>query len=159
MTRRPPAPLPDPSAMPDPDLAAALARLHARAFRFPRPWSTEEFAALLEDPSCVLALHPGEQAFALFRLAGPEAELLTIATDPDHRRKGLARSALGTGLELAVRRGAQECFLEVAADNSAAISLYEGFGFRVAGRRPGYYTAPDGARTDAILMALALQMF
>ncbi len=36
----------------------ALARLHARAFTYPRPWSAAEFAAVLQGPGVVLLTQP-----------------------------------------------------------------------------------------------------
>ncbi|HEV7825838.1 MAG TPA: ribosomal protein S18-alanine N-acetyltransferase [Mycobacteriales bacterium] len=68
------------------------------------------------------------------------------------------RSAHGTGLGArlldallaeAVRRGASQIALEVAADNVTAQRLYERRGFRVTGVRRGYYQ-PSG--TDALVM-------
>ena len=49
----------------------------------------------------------------------------------------------------AQRSGAEAMFLEVAADNAAALALYRGAGFTQAGLRRGYY-APAG--TDAFVL-------
>jgi ribosomal-protein-alanine N-acetyltransferase len=46
-------------------------------------------------------------------------------------------------------------FLEVAADNLAAIALYQATGFIKVGVRKGYYPHPDGAK-DALVMRRAL---
>lgn len=51
-------------------------------------------------------------------------------------------------LDEARRRGCREVFLEVRAENTAAIRLYERTGFEVAGGRRGYY----GRGADAIVM-------
>lgn len=68
-----------------------MAATHAAAFTQSRPWTTGEFAELLSSP---LSLVVGdERCFALFRVIADEAELLTIATHPDHQRQGLARPA------------------------------------------------------------------
>jgi ribosomal protein S18 acetylase RimI-like enzyme len=57
-------------------------------------------------------------------------EISTVCTDPDFRGEGLA-----TRLTLAVAHGirarAETPFLHTAADNTAAIRLYESLGFRV----------------------------
>jgi [ribosomal protein S18]-alanine N-acetyltransferase len=42
-------------------------------------------------------------------------------------------------------------FLEVAADSSGAIALYEGAGFARVGARPGYYARGNNA-VDALVM-------
>ena len=48
---------------------------------------------------------------------------------------------------------ARKLFLEVAADNPAAIRLYTGFGFARISERQGYYARPDGQPATAIVMA------
>ncbi|RBI87192.1 ribosomal-protein-alanine acetyltransferase [Rhodosalinus halophilus] len=130
-----------------------LAALHARAFA--RGWTAEEFARLLESPH-VFALGDG-RAFALGRVAAEEAELLTLATDPLHRRQGLARARLAAFEAEARARGATTAFLEVAADNGAARALYEASGWAEAGRRPRYYPRSDGPAADALIMRRALR--
>ena len=81
----------------------ALAALHARAFAggVPRPWSAAEFAALVGEAATLIAARDG--GFALGRVAGPEAELLTLAVDPDARRRGIG-SALVAAFEAAAAR-------------------------------------------------------
>jgi len=132
----------------------ALARLHADCFTTPRPWSAGEFAALTATPDCDLITLPG--GFALIRTVAGEAELLTIAVDPARRREGIGRRLLARALIRAHARGAETCFLEVAADNAAATGLYRSAGFTQTGRRPGYYRLQDGQRTDAAIMARSL---
>ena len=128
----------------------ALAALHARAFTdAPRPWSAAEFAALLAAASTLLVAR-GE-GFALGRVAGPEAELLTLAVDPGARRRGLGRALVGAFEATAAARGAEEVLLEVAVTNArgagalrrprlcrgrAAAGLLPA-GRGAAGRRPG----------------------
>lgn len=134
--------------------AAALAALHATCFTTPRPWTEAEFAGFLTDPLCDLVEEPG--GFALIRSIAGETELLTIAVAPEDRRRGLGRAILNRAMECARARGADRIFLEVAADNGAAVRLYDTAGFVRIGRRPAYYRRPDGARVDALIMALTL---
>lgn len=96
-----------------------------------------EFAGLLESP---LVFAVGDaRAFALGRVIADEAELLTLACDPAHRRKGLGRARLA-GFEAEARaRGAVTAFLEVAADNLPAHALYEAADYAEVARRAGYY--------------------
>lgn len=138
----------------DTDLAAALARLHACAFTTPPPWSAAAFAALLGDPAVILQRR--RDSFALWRLAGGEAELLTLAVAPPARRQGRASALLATG-EAALRRaGAARIALEVGAGNAAARALYARAGYGLAGRRRGYYRAPDGTADDALILTKTL---
>lgn len=132
----------------------ALATLHGAAFQSPRPWTEAEFADLLQSPHVFVVGEP--RAFALGRVIADEVELLTIATDPAHRRHGLGAAQLAAFHTRAAQRGAVRAFLEVAADNSAAIALYLSAGYAQDGHRPGYYRLPGGERVDALLMSRAL---
>ncbi|TDK42431.1 GNAT family N-acetyltransferase [Antarcticimicrobium luteum] len=131
-----------------------MAMTHAAAFRQSRPWRADEFAALLSLPG-TFAL--GDSAcFALVRVIADEAELLTIATHPDHRRQGRARTCMAAWMAEAARRGAAQAFLEVAHDNAAALALYEAMGFHRSGLRRGYYPRPGAVAADAVLMSCRL---
>ena len=127
-----------------------LERLHSRAFPDLRGWSADEFRALIDDPSTIFIALP--QAFILGRVAVDEAEVLTISTDPDHRRKGKAARLLARFEEVALGRGAGLIFLEVASDNLAALQLYDIHGFAEVGRRPGYYMSQIGTASDALIL-------
>lgn len=128
-----------------------MAAVHTRAFKEQgRPWSAQEFASLLDSPYvfCV-----GDTfAFALGRAIAGEAELLTLATDPLQLRQGLGRKALQLFEAEARLRGAESCFLEVAADNFAALALYYSGGFQEIARRNAYYEKPSGNRVDALIL-------
>lgn len=131
--------------------APLLALVHATAFE--RPWSIETFEAFLAEPgTCALI---DDDGFILWRAVGGEAEILTLAVAPAARRRGLARCLVAQMLDLAARSGAQSMFLEVSDQNTAAMALYTGAGFEVAGRRAGYYETSAG-RQDALIMRLAL---
>lgn len=135
--------------------ADEMARLHAGAFTDQaRAWSVCEFAALCDSPH---VFQVGDaRCFGLGRSVADEAELLTLATDPAHRRKGLARQCLAAFEKVAQHRGAAACLLEVAADNQAALGLYREAGYAEAGRRPGYYRTAQGIRIDALLLRKTL---
>lgn len=124
----------------------ALADLHGRCFTLPRPWSATEIAALLADPTVFLC-HTERRGFLLGRVVLDEAEILTLAVDPAHRRAGLGATLLRDFHDQAIRRGALQSFLEVAADNVAALALYQGAGYTAQGRRPRYYSAPGWPRS------------
>jgi len=129
----------------------AFAATHARAFDGQgRGWSAAEFAALLDSPH-VFAVGRA-RAFALGRAIADEAELLTLATDPAHRRQGLARAALAAFEAEARARGVVRGFLEVACDNAAARALYAAAKWREYARRPGYYPRMGGSAADALIL-------
>ena len=133
--------------------AQDLARLHRAAFIRQRSWSAQEFDSLLAHPSTVL-IRAGD-GFGLIRIIAPEAELLTLAVAPSAQGQGLGKRLLDSLLTAAATFGASEMFLEVAADNAPALSLYRSTGFTRSGHRAGYFRYPDGGRADAILMRRA----
>lgn len=129
-----------------------LADLHAAAFKVERPWRADEFESLLANPHCHLTT--AAHGFALWRAVADEAELLTIATHPAHRRTGIATTLMHDWMH-AASTIACTAFLEVAADNVGAIALYDRCGFEEVARRPDYYQRPD-TRADAIVMRASL---
>ena len=136
--------------------AEALARTHALAFD--TPWEAKDIARMMtESGGFALAAGATEQpaGFILCRAVAGEAEILTLAVDPALRRRGLA-AALVEAAAMLAGRGASDLFLEVAADNEAAIALYQRTGFVLAGRRPGYYARREGPAVDALVMRRAL---
>jgi ribosomal-protein-alanine N-acetyltransferase len=90
--------------------------------------------------------------FVLSMLTEREGEILTLAVDPEHRRRGHGAQLLSAALADMAMTGIKRVVLEVAEDNAAARALYETHGFAVAGRRPRYYARRDDARMDAIVM-------
>jgi ribosomal-protein-alanine N-acetyltransferase len=134
----------------------ALATVHAAAFD--SPWPPEAFADLLASPG-VFALAVIDKApvgLILMRAIAGEAEVLTLAVSPAHRRRGAGAALLQAGLDLAAAAGAETAFLEVASDNAAAVALYVSAGFAPVGRRAGYYDRPSGPAVDALVLRRAL---
>lgn len=128
-----------------------MADLHARAFAGQgRAWSAAEFSDLLASP---LVFAVGDlRGFALGRAITDEAELLTIATDPQARRQGIALACLAAFHTTARARGARSAFLEVADDNAAAKGLYRAAGYAQAAVRKGYYPRPNRPAVNALVL-------
>jgi ribosomal-protein-alanine N-acetyltransferase len=133
---------------------ARMAALHRAGFTTPPPWSEEAFAHLLARSDTLL--ETVDDGFALVRVTLDEAELLTVTTIPDARRRGIAARLIARLLDRAADAGATACFLEVAADNMPALRLYHRVGFREVGKRPRYYRASDGTTRDALVLACDL---
>lgn len=118
-------------------------------------WSPEAMASVLDMPGAqaLLAVDgaslvparqaPGPAGMVVWRVAGDEAEILTIAVLPPWRRHGLGRRLLAAADDAARAQGATCMFLEVAADNRAAQALYQADGFVQVGLRKGYYGGKD----------------
>ena len=68
-----------------------------------------------------------------------EAHITLLMVHPSYRKRGLGQLLLFSLLREAVKCKLERATLEVRASNQAALSLYQKFGFKVAGRRKGYY--------------------
>jgi [ribosomal protein S18]-alanine N-acetyltransferase len=143
-----------------------IAQIHATSFA--HGWSAAEIEAMLTDRAHIsdVVVAPaliGDvlTGFAISRVIGAEAELLTIALDPEIRGRGHSAMLLRRHAQRVRRAGAEQLFLEVADDNLAALALYRRLGFLEIGRRKGYY--PDqktkGKRRDAVTMRWDLDGF
>lgn len=94
------------------------------------------------------------KGFIAARLVADELHINNVAVRQEYRRLGIAKKLLDTVLDEAARMGARTAFLEVRVGNAPAQALYARCGFRVAGRRPNYYTQPV---EDALVMSLAMR--
>ena len=133
--------------------AAAIAALHGASFR--RGWSDLEIERLLAERNTVAhraMLGRSLDGFILSRLAGGEAEILSVAVAQPQRGRGLARSLLDLHLRRLAGLGTQAVFLEVDEDNEPARRLYHRAGFREVGRRPGYYQKTPGEAATALVL-------
>ncbi|MBC6983321.1 N-acetyltransferase [Caulobacter sp. 17J80-11] len=132
----------------------ALARVHAEA-GFAPAWPAPELEKLLLGPGAfglLVELDGAVAGFILCRSVAGEAEILTVATTPSARRKGVGLALVEAAQKLARVTGAEAMFLEVAVDNAPAIELYRKTGFTEAGRRRGYYRRREGAPVDALVL-------
>ncbi len=130
--------------------ADTIAALHEAAMPG-EGWSAGAWRSLLALPggrARIAASDGAPGGFLHLRAVGEEAEIVMLAVRPESRRRGLAAALLRDAL---ARPGGGALFLEVAEDNEAARALYERFGFRQVGRRPGYYRTAAGRR-DALVL-------
>jgi ribosomal-protein-alanine N-acetyltransferase len=142
-----------------PERAEDIADLHARLFD--PPWDAESIAQLIEHPAAAAFVaqvrDPKTLAgFVIGQIAADEAEILSIGVAPEWQRRGIARQMIEGLIRAAQRADVRRLYLEVAADNVAALRLYKGLGFAAAGRRKAYYRRPGGQPVDAVVLALDL---
>jgi ribosomal-protein-alanine N-acetyltransferase len=78
-----------------------------------------------------------------------EAHVTTIGVRHDLQHRGHGRVLFAGLVQAAYDMGAKWVTLEVRTSNENAMKMYEAFGFKVIGRRKGYYT--DNGE-DAIVM-------
>ena len=124
---------------------------------FTMPWSRGAFLYEIEQNKvarCLVVREDGRLVgyLCLWEVAD-ELHITNIAVHPGVRRRGVGRQMLGEVLADAQRRGLRLVALEVRPSNAEARALYESFGFRVVGRRRGYYYDTG---EDALVMEAAL---
>lgn len=135
--------------------AAAAAELEAVLFAGDNPWSEAAFRSEIAAPhTFYLGAFDGATMTGYAGLAmlgpreDPEFEVHTIGVDPSRQGRGVGRALMDQMMHT-VDLLDGPCFLEVRVDNTAAIRLYESFGFFTAGVRKNYYQASG---TDAYTM-------
>jgi len=90
-----------------------------------------------DEPLHVAELADGEMLGYMVwrRTYTDEFEILSLATHPKHRRKGVARALVHEFCS----RNRGDVFLEVRESNHGAIAFYEALGFERTGIRHAYY--------------------
>lgn len=123
-----------------------------RCYEF--PWTPGIFRDCLRVGYCSWVYQLGQEivGYAVMSVAAGEAHILNICIHPEFQGRGLAKPLLQRMLSLAGQHHANDLFLEVRVSNSAALKLYDTFGFNEIGIRQGYYPA-NGGREDAVLLA------
>jgi [ribosomal protein S18]-alanine N-acetyltransferase len=120
---------------------------------YPTPWSRSMFASELakESSRSIAAVVAGDQLVGYLVLSRyvDAWHVMNVAVDPAHRREGIASAMLQRLFDLTHDDAERGYTLEVRVSNTAAISLYERFGFTSSGVRRGYYT---DNREDALIM-------
>ena len=124
-------------------------------------WGWDAYRVELDRPESVMLVarktpSPFDGArrvsgFVAARLSAGELHINNIGVREEARRRGLGRKLLGLALDFGRQAGAERAILEVRAGNRAAQYLYNGLGFKTAGRRHNYYRQPA---EDALVMTL-----
>jgi [ribosomal protein S18]-alanine N-acetyltransferase len=125
---------------------------------FPTPWSLSSFRyELVENPYATLfGLWWNADtivAFGCVWVIDQELKINNFAVHPRWRGRGLGRRLLEALLAFGREQGCTETTLEVRPSNAPALRLYGTVGFRIVGRRRGYYS---DTHEDALVMACPL---
>jgi ribosomal-protein-alanine N-acetyltransferase len=109
-------------------------------------WSLDGYRREMESPNSTLLIitipsSEGEKVIGLgcFWCILEEAHITLLAVHPDFQHQGLGKLLLFSLLKDAVKRNLERATLEVKETNQIALSLYDKFGFKLAGKRKNYY--------------------
>ena len=128
---------------------------------FSDPWTEETIRSTLalERMRVLVAEERGDEGrdgvrrlagYVVALIVGDEGEIADLAVAPNSRRRGLGRALIDRMLAELAGLGVRSLYLEVRESNHAARTLYDSRGFRLIGRRRGYYRLPV---EDALLLA------
>ena len=81
---------------------------------------------------------------------------LGMAVAPGWRGRGIGSALLAEAIDRAGKAGAHKIALQVWPHNTAAIALYERFGFQREGHLRRHYRRRSGELWDAVIMGLRL---
>ncbi|HCU08690.1 MAG TPA: ribosomal-protein-alanine N-acetyltransferase [Clostridiales bacterium] len=127
-----------------PEDAAAIAELEILCFS--SPWSRDALEKeLTENPVARYFIGEAEGrtvAYAGLWLVVDQGHIINVAVHPAFRRQGLGKALIREMLRQTDQEGVTAYTLEVRLSNAAALALYQGFDFYVAGIRKNYYEEP-----------------
>lgn len=126
---------------------------------FSTPWSINAFKYEITYRHAILkvaVLNNQIIGYVCLRTILDVTHVSNLAVLPEFRRRGIGSMLLQDALQELKHSGIETNLvtLEVRESNIAAIRLYEKFGFKIIGRRIGYYQKPP---EDAIIMGLELK--
>ena len=119
---------------------------------FTTPWSESSIRMFFDIGGTFTAvcLEDGELAsYCTVLIVLDEVQIINVATAEKYKRRGCADAVISLVLEESKRRNIETLSLEVRVSNDPAISLYEKYGFSIAGRRKDFYEKP---KEDAFVM-------
>ena len=129
----------------------AIARLEQECFSM--PWSRDMLAEeLYNDCAAYLVAEDEEEhvlGYAGLQVILDEGYITNVAVWPEYRREHIASQSLDVFFNFARAHDLRCLTLEVRPGNTAAIALYQKFGFAEMGRRKNYYQKPT---EDALIM-------
>lgn len=138
-----------------PEDAEAVEKVEKACFAV--PWSRESFWREAANENTLYLLVLDQDLSEEDQIIGyvgcwilcGEGQITNVAVSPAYRGKGVGTEMLAKLIELVKEKGSTAMTLEVRPSNAPALALYRKFGFKEAGRRPGYYH--DNGE-DAIIM-------
>ena len=121
---------------------------------FSRPWSRKMLAEELDNECAAFLVAENAMTGKVVGYAGllvvaDEGYITNVAVFPEYRRQGIAAQIIQVFINFAMGNRLAFLTLEVRPSNTAAIALYQGFGFEEVGRRKNYYDLP---KEDALIL-------
>ncbi len=116
-------------------------------------WNKKQLQAELTNPVAIGLCAVENNVVAAYlscHVVCDEASLNNIITAEEYRNKGVAKLLMTDLVKILLIQNVSNLFMEVRSKIRVAISFYDGFGFKLIGRRKNFYTNPAD---DALLYA------
>ncbi len=142
------------SRMTESDLEGVL---EIEKLSFISPWTKKMFKETYLSPitsNFVVKINEEIIGYLILYSVEDEAHIMNLAVHPEHRGKGYGSYLIAHAVSHYVARKVSEFFLEVRESNVNAQQLYAKFGFKIIGKRKGYYTETN---EDALVMHLSIK--
>ena len=123
---------------------------------FSIPFKEKDFYDIYDSEiSTVLVAKSGDTivGYVSFTVIIDECQIINFATKNEFKRQGVGKRVMEGLFQHCEALGVKKYFLEVRQSNSAAIALYERYGFVPVGISKNHFSAP---RENALLMNLEL---
>lgn len=120
---------------------------------FSLPWSLKSFQDSICQKNTIFLVAESEESgiigycgmYFLFE----EGEIVNVAVDEKHRRKGAGEQMLLELFQAGHEKSVERFLLEVRKSNEPAIRFYKKLGFQESGIRKNFYEKPS---EDAVIM-------
>lgn len=132
----------------EPDLNE-VSKIESLSFRDPYPRSFLNSLHALHSATFLVAVIPSGEivGYAVTAIRyGLMGHLLSLATRPEYRRKGVASAMIVETISILRREGVRLIRLEARVSNTEAISLYERLGFERGEVENEYYPDREAAQ-------------
>ena len=120
---------------------------------FPDPWSREALVyEFTENPRAfyiVAELDEKVVGYAGLWWIADEGHITNVAVKPGYRNRHIGEGIINVMIDFTSQEGIKHHTLEVRPSNTAAINLYQKFGFKTEGVRKEYYA---NNKEDALIM-------
>ncbi|MBQ7504925.1 MAG: ribosomal protein S18-alanine N-acetyltransferase [Clostridia bacterium] len=129
----------------------AIARIEEKCFS--NPWSKDSIKSSFANKANRFYVAEKDGVIVGYMglsISVDEGYILNVATLPEYRRQGIAKALINHIINMYSEK-LKFITLEVRPSNTAALKLYEGFGFEQVGERKNYYSNPA---ENAVLLTL-----
>ena len=134
-----------------------LADFHATSFTSSESQYSEKSMLFFLETSFYHIFYTGI-SLAIIQIVSTEADLITLAVDPKHRKNSIGSEVLRHVIKYLKTLNIKVLFLEVSDSNYGAIRLYEKIGFKRLGIRKDYYSQGNQKPVSGIKMSYIIDI-